>query len=111
MLITGSISQVGSKNKQNEGCLNDVSGVKQSTKKNNNKTTTKRRSKQNNGEVEALFLCNFDISFFGRGYIYLRVKRNDMPNRMMQLQYVSKINRYSTVMDVDNFSSGTVRRI
>ena len=110
MLITGSISQVGSKNKQNEGCLNDVSGVKQSTKKNNNKTT-KRRSKQNNGEVEGLFLCIFDISFFGRGYIYLRVKRNDMPNRMMQLQYVSKINRYSTVMDVDNFSSGTVRRI
>ena len=69
MLITGNISQVGSKNKQNEGCLNDVSGVKQSTKKNNNKTT-KRRSKQNNGEVEALFLCNYDISFFFGGDIY-----------------------------------------
>ena len=95
MLLTGSISQVGSKNKQNEGCLNDVGGVNQSTKKKKN-NTTKRRSKQNNGEVEGLFLCNYDISFFGRGYIYLRVQRNDMPNRMMQLQYVSKINRYST---------------
>ena len=70
MLITGSISQVGSKNKQNEGCLNDVGGVNQSTKKKNNKTTTKRRSKQNNGEVEALFMSNFDISFFWEG-IYI----------------------------------------
>jgi hypothetical protein len=65
MLRTGSISQVGSKNKQNEGCLNDDSGVKQSTKKNNNKTT-KRRSRQNNGDVEGVFL----ISLFFGGDIY-----------------------------------------
>jgi hypothetical protein len=49
MLITGSISQVGSKNKQNEGCLHDVSGVKkinEEEQQNNNKKieTNQRRN-------------------------------------------------------------------